>query len=367
MTRLKALFALLIFSHALCISCESATATPSNPNPSSAVSHIEPSSQYITIQGSIYTTSAGDAMLMNRHSQQFVTDNASSLSSASANTPSGININITTDSPMLKLYFEAQAETNQFLPQYYSVYKNGEFVEKRAMNNFGDLIIKGTKEKTHWQIYLPIHTGVVFKGIDIDKESEVWVTPKDERAIYLAIGDSITHGIGHRECSSDETYPAILARGLDYQLYNVAISGSRIAPPIATYYDSLDIDLVTVLWGYNDWNLNTFTIDQLGDRYYDLLINLSQHQPDATIYAILPTYTTSTTPKYRTDKSIGINQLRAAERKAAEKAISEGHSNIKCIDGSQLTTAQDLADAVHLNHAGAKSFANNLLKVIGGN
>jgi len=175
--------------------------------------------------------------------------------------------------------------------------------------------------------------------------------------VYVAIGNSITHGTGQK--AGYETYPFIVSQKKGWDLYNVAVGGSKISWPVAKMLSDKHIDVITILWGYNDWNAGFTPKGEIIPRYSKLLKILAKDHPDAKIYCILPTATKATAPKRG---NLTLDDIRNAEKQAAESLIKKGFSNIKIINGKEISDKSLLNDKVHFTVEGAKQFAENLLK-----
>ncbi len=324
---------------------------------------VKPTSEFVTIKGTNHAvTFANDSVWLNRHSAEFLDKSVSTINPINANSASGISVLITTDAKRIKPKFSGIPGSKQKIA-FFAIYRNGEFVDKKKGYDFE--LINETGEKNTWQIYMPIFNGVTFKGFELDKEAKLYPNPTKKQDVYVAIGNSITHGTGQYSESSDNTYPSIVARTLDLDLYNIAVGGSRITPEIPSEFENLEADIITLLWGYNDWNANTHTIEELSVRYAQLLRNIRETQPKATIYAILPTFTTADEPKLRQPKTDKIDKLRQVEIDAIEAQIAGGDDKLIMVDGQALSSEQDLCDKVHFSAEGASNFANKLIEIIG--
>jgi lysophospholipase L1-like esterase len=183
----------------------------------------------------------------------------------------------------------------------------------------------------------------------------------------VAIGNSITQGTGQQ--ASYQTYPFILAQKKGWTLYNLAVGGSKISWPVARLLQGKKVDVITILWGYNDWNAGFLPDKQIKNNYTKLLKGLLKAQPQARIYCILPTYTNRTTAKKGTATIDGIRQAEAAVVKSFQK---KGYHNLFVVDGSKISDSNFLKpkgskDVVHFTPEGAKKFATALYKMMNTN
>ncbi len=318
--------------------------------------HIKPSSEHILIQGSLHCINFGDSIWLNRHSEQMLSTAKATINPVKAHTPSGITIDFATNSRVVVPIFSQQPNANA-TRAVFAIYKDGKAVS--SVKDFDFTLENPTGEMTHWTLVMPITNGVTFGGLDVQEGAEFETIEPDRRKAYVAIGDSITHGVGQYSLSSDGTYPWIVAQNLDLRLYNLGVGGSKITSSIATDFDELDVEVITILWGYNDWNAKDRRFEQLGEDYKLLLEKLRRSHRKAMIYAILPTYTLSKESKYREPK-VSIDPLRQVQKEAIESLIEAGDDRLVMIDGWEISTAEDLKDKVHFSEEGARRFAQRL-------
>jgi len=198
-----------------------------------------------------------------------------------------------------------------------------------------------------------------FLGVDIDQDAEYKACKDENKPVYVAIGNSITHGTGQK--AGYQTYGYHLAAMKHWDFYNVAVGGSKISWPVGEMLKDKTIDYITILWGYNDWNAGFDPEKNIYPKYAKLLKLLTKHHPEAKIYCILPTATKATAPKKGTHR---LDEIRKAEKKAAEDFIKKGNQNIFVIDGQSISDTTFLNDKVHFTIEGAEKFAQNLFKII---
>ena len=145
--------------------------------------------------------------------------------------------------------------------------------------------------------------------------------------MYIAIGNSITHGMGINSYSTRLTYPYILADSLGYELYNWGIGGSKIYDGVLSNFSTgLEPDLVSILWGYNDVHYSgsdAYLANNSFPQYETILTTLLNDYPNACVLAILPTYTTNpTNTTARTIDSLKNGQLEIIQQ------LQESYSNL---------------------------------------
>ena len=281
---------------------------------------------------------------------------------------SGIALSFRTNSENIKVHFEEKRDyTGGVFTLAFAVYKNGVFqqvmkettdVVELSLHNSGGQMVS-------WTITFPAFGQVNFTGLEIESGATLENYSVDNRKIYVAIGNSITHGQGQTDLSTHLTYPWQVADSLDYQLYNWGIGGSKVNELVFDNFSAAGItpDVVTVLWGYNDFNCahancntDAYITDHTLIYYRSLMTRMANAFPSAIIMGVLPTF--STTP----DKSFvrSLSYLRSEQEKILLD-LKNTFSNICYFDGLSVTDAMSLSDAVHLNDAGATAIAHRII------
>lgn len=271
-----------------------------------------------------------------------------------ARTQSGITISFKTNSSLIKMNF-SELENSEIRGRNFAIFKNGTLVQDGIQTLSFDIDNKA-KDNAEWTVSLPSFSGVKFDGMELVEGYSLAPLAADGRPVYVAIGNSITHGVGQDE-GSHLTYPFLLAKSLGFQLYNMGIGASRVTSQMAQNLDNLNPTLITVLWGYNDMN-NATPLAQMFTEYENLLVSLLQKHPQASVCVILQTYTTTTGAAGNPDNTIGA--LRNGVTALVER-LSETHPNLFYFDGWTSTEGTSyLVDAVHLNRTGAAKLAEAL-------
>ena len=331
---------------------------------------IAPNNSFITIKGINHVTfnTTGEIAYLNRFSSPFYTsavpDRAKSQSGGiirfKTNSPNvSVNFVNTLGGMTSKRNFKVYKDDNSSITETFTMATTPGFTSVKLVNTSGAY--------TTWNIVLPSLWGLDFTGITIDAGTFLIATtdPSPAPKKYIAIGDSITHGVGQDDAT--QTYPYILAQRMGWELCNLGIAGSKITATMGNESIIEQADVVTVLWGFNNWN-GSDTMDNVELNYKTLITNLRTKNPTAEIFCIMPTYTTKTnTPDYpATNTRIQpFDDLRTAERKAVDDLKGSlntllNKNKIYIIEGGDITTAADLNDVVHLNVAGAARFGANL-------
>jgi len=325
--------------------------------------YIKPNDSKIKYSGAFFIEKSDSIAILNRFDSKTLKSKQSFMNPTKANTQTGISIAINTNSPKVVFHFSSRTDTKN-RGSVLEVYKDGELVKsvRLTKDKAVEPIFIENKEGAQWaewKVLLPQYYGLNFLGIEIDKNSDYKAIKSKKKPVYVSIGNSITHGTGQK--SSSQTYPYLLAQKKNWDLYNVAVGGSKISWPVAEMLNDKDIDVITILWGYNDWNAGYTLDDQIGARYKKLLEILLKNHPKTNIYCIIPTFTTRTSPK---KGSVTIEQIREKEAQIVKDFQQKGYDNIFLIQGNELTDKDGLNDQVHFSVKGAAKFANTLNELI---
>lgn len=272
---------------------------------------------------------------------------------------------LTTTGIVIRFNADASAVTAKFLfptagrgVSRFSVYRDTVFVTNLVGGTAGSpfsLSIPTAAGAAQYEIVMPNWANPVFGGLDISGE----LLPKKmlHRKCYIAIGDSITHGTG--QTMTAETYAFQIARRFGWELFNLAVGGGQISPAVAAMISNKQVDVVTILIGYNDMN-GINSVESYEKSYHRILSALRNDHPKAQIFCITPTFSTTTASGNKTKTNVTLEMYREAVRRVVADETAKGGTGMYCIEGPAFTDADGLNDAVHLNVAGAAHFAAKL-------
>lgn len=242
-------------------------------------------------------------------------------------------------------------------PRNFAVFKNGELL----MDGIGGLtfdVQNLSKDLANWEIVLPSISGVRFLRL-IHTAGYTVTAVTNNKPIYVAIGNSITHGVGQSDNGGHLTYPFLIADSLGYQVYNLGIGGSKVNERVIDNLSALprSPELISVLWGYNDCMFPNDYLSLAVAKLDILIEDLASTYPDATIVPILQTFTHS---------DLGNNPINSISRLISETEtvvdnLQSSYSNICKVNGWDYTDAGSVIDAVHLGDPGAESLAHGII------
>lgn len=344
----------------------------------SVLKPIKPNDPQLRYTGVVYNNVTDESATFYRFPLDYATNNQNlsnpfvqATTAKRAAASSGISIEFKTNSKNIVARFrENTTITGGIFTLDFAVYKNGELynVFTDTDDNIELSLQDNSGESNTWRITMPSFAQIEFLGLDIDETTSLEVLPPDNKPIYIAIGNSITHGMGQTNLSTHLTYPWLVADSLNYHLYNWGVGGSKVHESV---FDNIaqtgfTPDVVSVLWGYNDFNcahVNCNTDDYIINKtlvyYKNLMTNLASNYPNATIVGILPTY--SNTAQKSSVRS--LDYLRT-EQATIVTTLQNTYDNITFFNGNDVTDANSLSDDVHLNDLGAEQVAYRLIKTI---
>lgn len=183
----------------------------------------------------------------------------------------------------------------------------------------------------------------------------------DKKPVYVALGDSITHGSGNLNGVSADAYSYLLGQKLGCDFFNLGVSGGRVAPKIGEMLaDWKQVDLITVLLGANDFSWAAVPPERYRQTYGELIAAIRESHPLVPLFCITLTYTT----REAGDTGDLTETYRQVVRDIVQSARAKGDDHIFLVEGDELTGPHDLYDWVHLTADGNRRFAEKLYREI---
>jgi lysophospholipase L1-like esterase len=363
---MKRAFPILIFLLSLTITCKAQT-------------FIKPNNPAIKFTGSMFNHVTENRVIFYRHSQNFysIPDNIAQANDVKAKTNTGITINFKTDASQVEIHFKMmEGDNSSWL--YSSYYIDGDSIgidktKRDDVATYPDSAFSYTISSpgagTHtYRIVLSTWSTVAFDGLTLTGNSESLEDFQlPEKPLYVAYGNSITHGRGQN--IGDQTYPWLVAKNLGWELYNIAVGGSKTSVPMATMIANemnVPIDYLSILIGYND------AIGAARDtNYYRKVLiafvdSIRKGHPETTIFVLGQTYTIAT--ENSNGDPVDFDDWRKVQKFVVDSLTADGDTLIHYINGADFTDYNDLkdppTDMVHLSIAGAYRFGNKLADTI---
>jgi len=321
----------------------------------------------ILTYGSNFIKYQNGEIILHRHSDKVYqgTTLKNLFNPLKARSGSGIKLEFKTASPKIKMHFKIAKGWHK--NPVFSIFQNGKFKKNFSFTYGDDKIItldlqsETPRKPVVYTLTYPLRTDVHFLGLTLDGYHKLLKLDKKKQPVYVAFGNSITHGTGQQ--TTPQTYAYQLAKKMNWELFNLAVGGGKTSPVMAEMIrDNFGkIDYMTILIGFNDYNGEGIDTLTFGKRYRQVLSTIRQTHPNTKIYAITMT---TTKAKHSKKSGIPVEDFRKVIRDIVMEGQTNGDKNIFLIEGEKLTSEADLNDKVHLNIKGAEKFADSLYKQI---
>jgi hypothetical protein len=325
-----------------------------------AVVLISPTDPKIRFNGVIEKIDGSAGTELFRFKKSYIDQGTGAFWSASnAGTQAGMSIQIKTSSPSVHFKFELLSAYTDRSARIF-LYRNGVFVKSfdgAAGSSVSAYFKTNDRTESLWTCVLPSFKAQRFLGIELDDGFQLDDLEPKSAPVYVAIGNSITHGYGQELSSTTLTYPWQFANYFGFELYNMAISGSKINTEVLGNLQGLKPDVISVLWGYNDVNAPADLALSMS-RYDTLMTQLLERYSKSIVIAIEHPYTTTSIGQRNPSNS--VSRLRTDQAMILGR-LKEKHSNLLIVSALNYTDSSSLLDAVHLNNSGAKYLADGLI------
>ncbi|WP_068544458.1 SGNH/GDSL hydrolase family protein [Thalassotalea crassostreae] len=339
-------------------------------SPSNAAQQVNLNDDKIRFLGASYIYQQDNQVSFTRHSKKILAlpNVQLGFNPIKAQTTSGIAINLATNSSEINFEFIIIEKENR--GSEFALYENNKLVKTFKFQRKDKTLklsyqSKNSKYK-EYRLTLPSWSNVALQSISLDDNSKLLTIKSPRQAKYVAMGDSITHGVGQGS-ATHLTYPYIVSQHLDLELFNLAVGGGKTSIPTANMLAEFDeIELITLLIGYNDWNSPKADVKQYQQNLENMLEIIRSNHPETKIYCITPLFTKSKKAKH---VSQPLDAYRQAVINVVSARIDAGDRNIEVIKGDSITSIDNLRqdspkDPVHLGVAGAQMLADQLIQII---
>lgn len=265
-------------------------------------------------------------------------------------TDAGIKIDFVTNSSFVKINVSKIESLNDSKNLDTEIFVDAKKVLN--INECGEYSLTLNK-KSRVQILLPSFAHIYFKSIEVEDNCELM--PVKHRLRWLALGDSITHGVGATMPSLN--YVSRIAKREDIEVMNQGNSGYVNDERIITRIDGWEPDIVTSAYGIND--VGRKTLEQQESELYDCCEKLKREFPNSRIYIISPIWS---------ETLFGVTPY--SHKCEGVYKIFEGVKNISgvhLIDGLKLVPHNKKyfqPDSNHPNDMGYAYYASRLGKIL---
>ena len=263
-------------------------------------------------------------------------------------TGAGITLDFVTDSADVTFCIAENSPINGSETSCFEIYVNG--TKRTGADKSGKYTVS-LRGESRVTLYYPYFARLVISGITLCDGSSF--RPVRQTKSWLALGDSITHGINSSFPS--ETYPMRISRKYGVSVLNQGNSGyvcdARIIDPDIGFVP----DFVTTAYGIND--LGRKPHEQNRADLAEYLKTLKDAFPHSRLYVISPIYA-----------AFLDSEERAGDRKWLYKTFAEVTTEVglPLIDGRKLVPNSEkyLSDGVHPNDAGFSYYAPRLGRLL---
>ena len=262
----------------------------------------------------------------------------------------GVVCRFTTNSKTLAFTFTVEGIATE---QSFDVWVNGVFLSRTGCEQTkGRIEVTLPYAESRVEIYFPSHREGRIFDVTLD-DGASFAEPAAPKYNILFKGDSITNGSTTRYTSMGYTHQ--VARALDAHIINQGIGGEEFNPAAVDTDLTLDVDLVVLAFGTNDWSHAPSHSHMVG-AVNGHLAALRDYYPDKKIAMLLPIWRAD---HVLTNKPTG--SFEEARRVFCEAAA---RFDVTVIDGWGLVPhiTDVFADArLHPNEFGFQFYAENLL------
>jgi len=330
----------------------------------------------ITIKGARYTTLKDGLLTFSRFSPSIdsLKPKEIAFNLKKSKSTSGVRLFFKTDSPKITFQFTIDpndinrgSDFGVFIDKkWFKSYKFG----AKDGSSLSFTVSTGSDKLKEIELTLPSFSNPKLKSITLDDGSQIEPLKDPAEKTYVALGDSITHGVGQNSATY-LTYPYLLSKKLHLDYYNLAVGGGKISIPAAKQLkDWKKIDLITILIGYNDWVSDGKTPETYQAKYRELIQAIRTNHAETDIYCITLLHTRNRKSR-TTGEKYQPNDYRSALSDLVKELQAAGDKKIHLIQGDSITSEKNLRgaampkDPVHLGIPGAAMFADELAKIIG--
>lgn len=330
-------------------------------------------SSKLVVKGANYIDKSGEHLQWSRFSEEVLSlpSTQSMFNADKARTNSGVRLCFRTSSDKVRLTFMPQPGDNRGAS--FAVNQNGQqtqTIDYNSKESIQPMLFEIENQHpgkiTDFEVVMPSWANVALSTMELWGDQVLEELVDARQPVYLAIGNSITHGVGQGSASY-LTYPYLVAKSLGYDYYNLAVGGAKVSQPIAEMSSELPkADVISILIGYNDLIFNGKSVEQYIAAYSTFLATIRKNHPLADIYCITLTYTTS---EQSEKTGITPDDYRTALRNFIYHEQSKGDKRLFLIEGDKITSVKNLRadnpqDKVHFSIDGAELFAKELVKII---
>ena len=288
-----------------------------------------------------------------------------SVPSLKAQTTPCVKMLFKTKSKNIKLFFKTAPEY-EHRGASFGIYQNGKWWKSLDFNKDQrdmelNIISETPGKEVLYTVAFPCWSNPFFYGMELDDGATLVPFKPVKRKIYVAYGDSVSHGTGQK--GSYQTWPYKLADKINYEVYSLAVGGASIRLPVIEMFREFEhIDLITIYIGINDAARKS--VEQYKKDYDAMLSIIRKFHPDTKIVCI----TMHTVPENKVGKfsKVKLVDYRKPVIEVVAQRQKNGDKNIFLVKGEELASLADAMNPgnVHLSIEGADRWAEKLYQKI---
>ena len=323
----------------------------------------------ILINGSKYITKKSSVIHLDRFDSDVLKIPKKELGLNPKNAVNNTGMSIVLNTNSKSVIYKFLLKNVNWMGAGFTVFEDGvpvkDFHFKKQFNNKIVEIkvpLKGEKV-SEIEISLPSFSSADLLKLSVDDDAVVKPV-KQLKKIYVALGDSISHGVGQDGFSS-KTWPFLLSKKLNAELFNLAVGGAKVSVPVGKMLSQWKkIDYITILVGYNDIHFDKKSTELYIKKYNELLDAIRKNHKESKIFVITPLFTLKPVEE---KTGVSLEDYRSALVKLVKKR-QKRDNNIFLIEGNKITSIKNLRkntkDPVHMSIEGASMFVDKLYKII---
>jgi lysophospholipase L1-like esterase len=273
-----------------------------------------------------------------------------------AGNQAGMTIRFRTASPEVTLHFQKDPDFESRWGRM-ALFRNGVKVADRNVAPADQYEISATgqsAESADWVFTFPGWQPMWLTSIELADGYELETVPDENKPLYIAVGNSITHGVGQSGNATHLSYGWQVAEALEMDFLNIAIGGSKTNTRMLQSMSGKDPALITVLWGYNDVH-SPWPLARALDSMENVVDYLLEQFPEAEIWMLGTPYSENEVGLQNSSNT--LSDLRSGIAAIVE-ARQGAYPQLKYWDASTVVSSMELlSDGVHLNDEGAADLA----------
>lgn len=281
-----------------------------------------------------------------------------------AEIPASVRLEFTTDADAVRIDLESAPAPHPLASpdadRALTVWDDNTFVESVpiAIAGASSVTIRTPRRGAPLTVFLP---DAFLPRVTAVQAINGTLEPFGPRRRWLAYGDSITQGWS--AASPGHAYPAIVARELGLDLYNLGFAASaRGEQALAEQISTTPAQLITLAFGTNNWSRTPTGRQHIAGILEDFIATIKRSHDETPIVIISPLLRPDAEA---TPNAVGatLEELRATIESTAQR-IGARDPSIHLLEGRGIVTDNQLVDGVHPGNEGHQAIAQALSALV---